>query len=253
MGHKKRLNVSFLTDRGLKREKNEDAILVNQESATFIVADGMGGHEKGEVASNILIEAFDPLSNMDGINEEITISDIESRLNSYIAVATKKMTEFAQKSHIDGIIGTTMVGLKYLPQLNDSWVLFYLGDSRAYHYSDEILKQISIDHSRYEYHQQVSTDSDSKYVTTRKNVVTKAIGNFDPYMLDIKYIKTKKDDILFLCSDGVSDLCTNNELQTLMQKYKGDLDVLSAKIKELVYMRGARDNLSFIIIEIMDE
>ena len=141
-----------------------------------------------------------------------------------------------------------MVGFKYVEQIR-AWVLFHLGDSRAYLFSQGSLQQLTVDHSKHEEMKQ-NHASDEEIEKAGKNVITKAIGNFNAFDLDIQYVVPKLKDILLLCSDGVTDLCTNDELLRLIIQYRKNLDLLCLQIKNLVYTRGAKDNLSVIAIEI---
>jgi len=247
--------VAYLTDVGLKREHNEDAILVDKRSAMFIVADGMGGHEKGEVASQILVESFYAMQhnkftiNLGGDEDTIVPSTgIEDELNYTVETASQKMTAYTEERGIEGTIGSTVVGLKYVPNIR-AWALFHLGDSRAYLFNDNSLLQLTVDHSKYETMRQQNIPED-EVKKTGKNIITKAIGNFKPFELDIQYITTKKNNILLLCSDGVTDLCSTDELLLLIIQYRYNLNILCLQIKNLVYTRGAKDNLSIIAIEI---
>jgi len=241
-------NIASLSDRGLKRDNNEDAIYVNNECGTFMVADGMGGHEKGEVASKIAIESFMPIvfGNLKHLpkNEDDTIVpylQIEDELNECVNTATEKIISYSNNMGINGIMGTTIVGVKYLAYIR-AWILFYLGDSRAYHFKNNSLLQLTTDHSQYE-----------ENGGSKKNIITKAIGNFAPYKLDIKYFAADPGDILLLCSDGVTDFCSNDELLLLIIRYRFNLNLLCEQIRSLVFARGANDNLSIIAIEIIEE
>lgn len=248
-------NVAFLTDTGLKREHNEDSILVNKEAATFIVADGMGGHEKGEVASRMLVETFlashhenVPMSFGDDDDTIVPSLSMDDALNGCIEIASGKMIAYANEKQIESTIGTTVVGAKFLTGIQ-AWAIFHLGDSRAYLFRDNSLLQLTTDHSKHEA-MRAKNMPEEEIQKTGKNVITKAVGNFKPYKLDVQYLNTAPGNILLLCSDGVSDLCTRDELLLLMIQYKSNLDFLCTQIKNLVYTRGARDNLSIIAIEI---
>ncbi len=251
-------NLVFFTDTGLKRAHNEDSILIDKKSSTFIIADGMGGHEKGEIASRIVAECF-IRQNSDKSTEEtenlrdndtlVPDNSTEKELNHNIHVASRKMQEYVAENGIDGTIGSTVVGVKYITNIQ-AWALFHLGDSRAYLFKNNSLLQLTTDHSK---HEELKRKNVSKEEIEKsgKNIITKAVGNFNPFPLEIQYISTLPQDILFLCSDGVSDLCTHEELLLLFIQYKDDLTLLSTQIKQLVYNRGARDNLSVIIVKIL--
>ena len=248
-------HIAYLTDVGLKRDHNEDTILIDKQSNIYLVADGMGGHEKGEVASKIVAETFlkqltHAQSNALQSSESDTVvvtSTLEETLNNSVEIATKKIYTYADEKNITGTIGTTIVGVKYMQDVS-AWAVFHLGDSRAYLFHDNSLRQLSIDHSK---HEELRKEGvlEEEIAKTGKNLITKAVGNFDAYQLDMQYIAVKKKDILFLCSDGVSDLCSNDEILLLIMQYKNDLDLLCQQIKNLVYSRGAKDNFSIIVIE----
>jgi len=247
-------NVSYLTDVGLVRDHNEDAILANEQLHLFIVADGMGGHEKGEIASQIVIQSFleekipTKLHTEDDDATVVPSLGVDVQLNYCVQRATEKIYNYANTKEIEGTIGTTVVGLKYVEQIR-AWVLFHLGDSRAYLYSQGSLLQLTVDHSKYEeMKQRNATDEEIEQAGT--NVITKAIGNFNAFDLDVQYVTPKCKDIFLLCSDGVTDLCTNDELLRLIIQYKSNLNLLCLQIKNLVYTRGAKDNLSVIAVEI---
>jgi len=248
-------NIAYLTDVGLKRKHNEDTILIDKQLNIYLVADGMGGHEKGEIASKIVAETFlnqliSPQIATSQNSESDTVVlpvSLEETLNHSIEIATEKIYTYANEKNIEATMGTTIVGVKYMSNVN-SWAVFHLGDSRAYMFRDNSLTQLSVDHSKHEELRQKGT-SQEEIEKTGKNLITKAVGNFDPYRLDMKYVSLKKKDILLLCSDGVSDLCSNNELLLLIIQYKHDLDLLCMQIKNLVYSRGAKDNFSVIVVE----
>lgn len=247
-------NVSYLTDVGLVRDHNEDAILVNHEAHLFVVADGMGGHEKGEIASQIVVQSFleekIPFK-VQPNNDEATIVPtlgVETQLNYCVKKATEKIYQYTIDKEIEGTMGTTVVGLKYVEEFR-AWVLFHLGDSRAYLYSQGALTQLSRDHSKHE-EMKKNNASEEEIEQAGKNVITKAIGNFNAFDLDIQYVTPKLKDIFLLCSDGVTDLCSNEELLRMVIQYRKNLDLLCIQIKNLVYTRGAKDNLSVIAIEI---
>lgn len=247
-------DVAFLTDVGLVRDHNEDAVLVDDRLDMFIVADGMGGHEKGEVASQMLVDSFmDAYSpqNESGLDDDDTIVPslgIENRLNYCIKIATDKIFQYANDKEIEGTIGTTVVGLKYIEDIR-AWVIFHLGDSRAYLYRQGSLKQITTDHSKYEEMKKKEFTAE-EIEKTGRNMITKAVGNFNTFELDIQFVTPKLKDIFLLFSDGVTDLCTNEELLHLIIQYKNNLELLCMQIKNLVYTRGGKDNLSVIAVEI---
>jgi len=248
------LNIAFITDTGLVRDHNEDSILTDTRTATFIVADGMGGHEKGEIASQIVIDSFvknytKPVPMAIGDDDTVVPSlGVNDKLNYCVKLATEEIYQYAKDKGVEGTIGTTVVGLKYISDIR-AWAVFHLGDSRAYLYDKGSLKQLTRDHSKHE-EMKKNNFSEEEIQKTGKNVITKAIGNFNPFHLEVQYFMPKSKNIFLLCSDGVTDLCRNDELLRLTIQYKNNLNLLCTQIKNLVYTRGAKDNLSVIAVEI---
>jgi protein phosphatase len=145
-----------------------------------------------------------------------------------------------------GQIGATVVGL-YKLEAEEKMALFHLGDSRAYRIRDSKIEQITVDHSKYEKMKQSGRYTEEELSRVSRNSITKAIGNFKEIPLEINYIDIKSNDIYFLCSDGVSDLCSKDELLQIILKEPRDLEKSVNHIKNLVYERGAKDNLSMIV------
>jgi protein phosphatase len=270
--------IAYLTDKGLKRKFNEDAVLVADSCDLFVVADGMGGHDKGEVASRIVVESFkqilcanedSTISYCDDSDEDETVpyfndndedatvtyndifekkSQLENILNRVIETSTNKIKIYAKERVLSGQMGTTVVGLYKLKD-EESMAIFHLGDSRAYRIRDTKIEKLTTDHSKYEQMKQSGKYSKEELSKINRNSITKAIGNFKVMPLEINYIELEKEDIFILCSDGVSDLTHAKELLKMVEQEKNNFGNVVKNIKELVYERGAKDNLSIIIFK----
>jgi protein phosphatase len=270
-------SVAHIIDIGLKKENNEDAILIDDRVGLFVVADGMGGHERGEVASRIVVDSFkEAFSNdedstitysnedafdddetvpymlneeddetvaYDEFNDEIYINNI---LNSVVEHSTKKIVNYVKERRIAGQIGTTVVGLYQIKDV-ERMAVFHLGDSRAYRIRDNSIVKLTVDHSKYEQMKQSGKYTSEQLAKVNRNSITKAIGNFRVMPLEINYFTLKKEDIYIVCSDGVSDLVHASELLEIITKEINNLDKATIRIKNLVYERGAKDNLSMIV------
>ena len=125
--------------------------------------------------------------------------------------------------------------------------LFHLGDSRAYRIRNKKIEKLTTDHSKYEQMKRSGKYSEEQLSKVNRNSITKAIGNFKMMPLEINYVELKKEDIYILCSDGISDLTHAKEMLEIIEKNKSSLENALSKIKNLVYERGAKDNLSIII------
>jgi protein phosphatase len=271
--------TAYLTDVGLKRKINEDALLVAEACNLFVVADGMGGHDKGEVASRMVVESFQQMlcadedstiSYCDENDDDETVpyfeneededstvaynddfekkSQLEATLNRVIEISTNKIKTYAKEKVLSGQIGTTVVGLYKLKD-EEQMALFHLGDSRAYRIRDTKIEKLTTDHSKYEQMKQSGKYSEEELSKINRNSITKAIGNFKVMPLEINSIELKKEDIFILCSDGVSDLTHAEELLEMLKEENGNLENVVSNIRKLVYERGAKDNLSIIVFK----
>jgi protein phosphatase len=237
------MNVAYLCERGLQRVENEDSILVDELESLFIVADGMGGHSKGCIASTTVVDIFRKTTafleeeKLESFDEQGVKKALEKQLNLQVEKVTGLLYAYASKNIIEGTIGSTVVGLYKLP-IFEKWAVFHLGDSRVYHLSNNTLTQLTLDH----------LDS-----TTSNSILSKAIGNFEAIPLELNFFNSEESDLFLLCSDGISDYCSNDELLNLLMKYRYSLALCCQYIKELIYGRGAKDNLSLIVVRIGKE
>ncbi|MCH9740720.1 MAG: protein phosphatase 2C domain-containing protein [Epsilonproteobacteria bacterium] len=272
-------SVASITDAGLKRDENEDAILVAKEYGLFMVSDGMGGHARGEVASQMIVNTFheifapkesdetesydidtvdgdetipyfsDDLDEDETItyeNEEWRRSSLNEKLNRAIEFATHKIKNYANEKLTNGQIGATVVGIDVIED-DKEIAVFHLGDSRAYRIRDKQIEKLTIDHSKYEQMKQSGEYTEEELAKVNRNSITKAVGNFKSIPLEINYFDLRKDDIYLLCSDGVSDLTHAKELLEIILEEQENLEEATLRIKNLVYQRGAKDNLSMIV------
>jgi protein phosphatase len=269
--------VAHVIDIGLRKENNEDALLIDDTIGLFVVADGMGGHERGEVASRIVIDSFkealskdedstitysndesdedetvpymienydeDETIAYDDFNSEVYVNNI---LNSVVERATQKIVTYVKDKKIAGQIGTTVVGM-YQIKDEEKMAVFHLGDSRAYRIRDKNIVKLTTDHSKYEQMKQSGKYTKEQLSKINRNSITKAIGNFRVMSLEINYCRLQKDDIYIVCSDGISDLTHASELLEIILKEQNNLSRATNRIKNLVYERGAKDNLSMIV------
>lgn len=270
--------VAYLTDKGLKKESNEDSLLVKEACGLFVVADGMGGHERGEVASQIVVESFEEnickdedstvvysdeesenetVSYLFDEDEEATIAygdgfnkqeELGKKLNSAVEISTRKIVKYAKDKVLGKQIGTTVVGLCKVKN-EEEMALFHLGDSRAYRVRNKEIEKLTSDHSKYEQMKQSGKYSEDELAKVNRNSITKAIGNFKVMPLEMTYIELEQDDIYILCSDGISDLIHAEEILSIVEQDKNYLENIVLNIKKIVYERGAKDNLSMIIFK----
>lgn len=233
------VQVAGITNRGCVREINEDSIFM--ESSLYIVADGMGGHLAGEVASK---EAIICLKKYLLGKEEENIPDL---LKEAVKQANKQIYEMSiDKEEYKGM-GTTVT----LAMLFDDELFFaHVGDSRLYRYSQEYFEQMTTDHSLVAQMVETGQITEEEANThPSKNIITKAVGTGIIIEPDIGSFKLKKGDIILLCSDGLTNMLTNEQIVDILNKYKDDLDKVVAELLEKANDAGGNDNISIICLQ----
>jgi len=226
--------VDFFSDKGLVREINEDSYLIDKKNNFAIVSDGMGGHEKGDMASSLVIKEFCKSINeflqCDISNDIMFQSMLSKYLNNANEDISNKLLRYSKENNIKDTIGATVAGV-YIDKSNSKIAIYHLGDSRVYRIRDNNIIQMTIDHN-----------NDS----SNKNVLAKAIGNFEVFDLDIKVDDYICGDYYLLCTDGISNFINDEQiLDIITNNTKDYCDI----IKNNIYLSGAKDNFTLVIIE----
>ncbi len=232
--------AAAFTDVGTVRKINEDDYMSNSPQAHWAVADGMGGHDKGDVASQSISVALKVLEQP----AEFThfVDNIE---DSLIAV-NQKLQDLAGDG--DSLIGSTVAGLA----LHQQHALYYwAGDSRIYRLRNKKLSQLSIDHTfTQELVDQGKLSLDEVASHPNKNVITRAVGADYELFVDFEMTAIQADDLFFICSDGIEKEMSDEQVQALLNQHRDDLDVAGQQLMDTVLARNARDNVTFILVAI---
>jgi len=229
------------TDVGLKRKINEDAVLVRTDRGLWAVADGMGGHEAGEVASASVTEALLNLPIVYHLDELVEAS-IEA-----LRGVNHDLIKLARSDHIPRTIGSTVVGLGIR---GGEYRCFWAGDSRAYRISSGAITQVSRDHSLVQDLVEAGMlDPSEVEGHPDSNVITRAVGVSENLRVDTVSGSAEPGDIFILGSDGLTRLVENEEL--LDQVTMNPLDVAADTLLDMVLQRGAPDNVSFVIVRVL--
>lgn len=237
-----RFDVWAQTDVGLKREINQDAILVDHELNLFIVADGMGGHKGGEVASALAVETVqDAIKKRKG---EPKLSARKILAEAYREASTRIHHKSTFESPELMGMGTTMV---LLWEHRGRIYFGNVGDSRAYLFADQRLWQLTEDHSliNEQVRAGVISEEEAPHVVGR-NVITRSVGFERDVMVDVLEREPQPGDLYLLCSDGLSGLVTPDRLLDVVQHSTPE-DAVAKCIKE-AKAAGGDDNISVIII-----
>jgi serine/threonine protein phosphatase PrpC len=236
------------SDRGLLRENNEDSFYVNDKLGVYVLADGMGGHDGGEIASNIVVQTL-------GKNLSISLqhrqeNDIEQIVNKALYEANEEII-LSKKEHVELMhMGTTVVLLVFF---DDIAYYSHLGDSRAYHYSkeeDKLLQLTTDDSLAMEMVKRGEISKDQLRTHSLRNIVTRYLGMSDLALHDIRHCDFGKGDCIILCSDGLTSMIDERDI----------LATLNANIAmgpqyacdSLVYEannNGGHDNITVIVIQ----
>jgi protein phosphatase len=231
------------TDVGLKRDNNQDSILVDKKNSLFIVADGMGGHRGGEVASAMAVETVQEL--IDLLLARKGYVSARDALKSAYREACRRIYNKSRKENPDLMgMGTTMVlAFGY----EDSLYIANVGDSRAYLFKDNNLWQVTEDHSLV--NEQIRAgilDPSSPESMVGRNVITRSVGFEDDVNVDIVERKVESGEVYLLCSDGLSGLVSNEKIADIFRK-TSPKDVTQKCINE-AKRAGGDDNISVIVI-----
>lgn len=231
------------TDKGLRRESNQDSFLINKEMGLFVVADGMGGHSGGEVASLLAVQSVEQvISEFRG--RGLPARDLIQK--AYEEASHRIYDRAARETQLTGM-GTTMV-LGYIQ--GNSLFVGNVGDSRAYLYRRPYLWQITEDHSLVNEQLRaglIREDQVRQFVG--RNVITRSVGYEREVMPDVLERPVQKGDHLILCSDGLSGMVSDE----LMSETLGSRDK-DAAVNELLNRAleaGGEDNVTVLLLSVM--
>ena len=229
-----------ITDVGKAREHNEDSMLDRGEIGLWVVADGMGGHAKGDVASQMIVDAMKKVH--EGVKLESYIDDIEERLLD----ANQRLVAKARESEKKTTIGSTVV---LLLAYENYCVYAWAGDSRLYRLRDKELRQMTTDHSQVEvYVEQGLISREEAAVHPHGNMITRAVGAAEVLYLDMDIQEMKSGDRYLLCSDGLTKHTNDLEFEDMLQS--GTPEVCCQGMINQTLGRGAGDNVTAIIIDV---
>jgi serine/threonine protein phosphatase PrpC len=238
------------TDVGLVRAVNEDSYL--SAPPVFVVADGMGGHQGGDVASRIVVEEFarladegyDPRHGAEAI--AVTLQGCQRRIEEYAA-------EQRAESGADFQAGTTaVVGLLVEDDEGAKWLVANLGDSRIYRYARGSLEQVSVDHSVIqELLDAGSITPDEAGIHPARNVITRALGGREFADADYFLLPLPAVERLLLCSDGVTGMIDDARIAEILGR-EGDAQDAADRLVAAAVEAGGRDNATAVVVDVVE-
>ena len=249
-----RIRYAAKTDVGMKRTHNEDYFSLMEDEQLFIVADGMGGHSSGEVASRMAAETVSEFYTRTKDEDatwpykmDRTLSYIENRLACGIKLANFKIYEAASKDIRFKGMGTTVVTT--LISGNKIYIA-HVGDRRCYRIRAGGIEQLTRDHYLLEDYKDAKPDmtEEEERNFPHKNVITRALGMRDTVQVDIHTHDVGDSDMFLLCSDGLSGMVNDEQLlQTI--KSATDLEQLVADLVDQANRAGGTDNITTLVLE----
>src|SRR5882672_8719375 len=247
-----------LSDVGLQREHNEDSFIVLTDHDLFIVADGMGGHRAGDVASRLatdtIAEFFRTTASEDvtwPFHFDTSLSEVENRLLTGIRIANRQIFERSTKSRECRGMGTTVVGALFSPKKNRMYI-GHVGDSRCYRVRRGELRLMTRDHSLINDYLMAMPDlTEEQKSELPKNVITRALGMQDQVMVDLQADEAVPGDVYLLCSDGLSGMIADDEILDILIS-TGDIGEGCRRLVARANEHGGEDNITAVLVRIDD-
>lgn len=232
------------TDIGKVRKNNEDYIACDESKAIAVLADGMGGLDAGEVASQTAVDEI--LAVLLALNE-ITEDDVFAAM----AAANEKVFRLAQSPRGTSNMGTTLV--VWVKAERGQCFIAHVGDSRAYRLRGSKLIALTSDHSLVQQMVDQGMISESEaLVAPNRNVVTRGIGLAAEVAAEVHSCLYSAGDIFLLCSDGLSDMISDSQIEALLQQHSADLEQAASELINAANDEGGGDNVSVVLIRPQD-
>lgn len=227
------------SDVGRVRKLNEDAIMVDAQLGLWAVADGMGGHAVGDVASKMIVDALEKASN------DARLSDFVDQIENTVITVNNDILDYAARNCNNATMGSTLIALAVRGRVG---VCLWAGDSRLYRLRNNQLTQLSRDHSHVQELIEIGAikpeDAENH---PHGNVITRAVGVEEDGFVDINIFNTQIGDTFLLCSDGLYNTVPNDKIvEFLSQKdaQKSAEDLINASLDG-----GAPDNVSVVVVK----
>ncbi len=251
--------ASGATDVGQTRQVNEDAIKLVDEHKLWILADGMGGHAAGQVASQMSVDEISRFLTQSTLKPDFKLpfdfekqySLDENLLKSALRVANIRIYNRSIKESQYQGMGTTTIAVKQIQE--DHLLIAHVGDSRCYRYRNTIFEQLTMDHSLLNHLiYQMNYSPEEAKAKVGKNVIVRAIGLDEDVEVDLIKTPLEKGDVYLICSDGLSDLLSSKFMVQVIQHYQPTLPYsiheMSNTLIQMANQAGGYDNISVIVL-----
>jgi len=234
-----RIDASALSDVGRSRRFNEDFFGVDNERRLYLVADGMGGHGHGEIASRLVVQS---------VRDAMPAGEAGARqLQGAIERANREVLAAVERDRSLEGMGTTLVAL----QLHgDSAIVAHVGDSRAYRLRDRQLKLLTSDHTWVNEQINAGNISESQALTHPfKSVITRALGGDTNVQVDTTEVELEPGDVYLLCSDGLTGMVPEERIRELLGRREPPDETCRALVQD-ANEAGGRDNITVVLLAV---
>lgn len=245
------INVARLTNIGMLRERNEDAVASELKTGLMIVADGMGGYKGGAEASEMAIlvitsEFAELAQRYQALNQPMPIS---AMLRQAVTKANNAILAVSQQNadHI-GMGATFVAGAFY----DNKLISAHMGDSRLYRLRDNDFEQLTEDHSflQEQLNAGLITQEEAD-VSSEKHLVTRALGADVAFELEVHEFDVLVDDLYLFCSDGLTDCVDDEEIYEILINSQKDIDLAVNRLITLANKHGGKDNISVVLAQVV--
>ncbi len=254
-----RVESGSISDIGRKRKSNEDSYCVDDEQGLYVVADGMGGHAAGEVASEVAVETIEKFIQMTSDSQDATwpygldekLSFNGNRLKTSIRFANRRVLERTrEQAEYEGMATTVVATLIS----DDQADIAHVGDSRLYLIRQGQIQRLTDDHS-WVNEQVLSGVMDTEQARTHplRNVVTRALGGKEELEVDVQTLQLQSMDLLLLCSDGLTSMVDDEQILKIILADGHDKKRALAGLVDAANDSGGEDNTTAILLSLHDD
>ncbi|MEA4987332.1 MAG: Stp1/IreP family PP2C-type Ser/Thr phosphatase [Anaerovorax sp.] len=241
------LRVGFKTDRGRQRSNNEDAFFILPEQRVYIIADGVGGHNSGEIASRFAVQQIAEYVAKNRISQTTEDENLKDYFLKCLRQANEQLYTMAKESHKNAGMATTLA-LVYINHTKA--YIVNVGDSRVYLIRDKLIRQITEDHTYV--NQLLKSGAITKEEAEnhpKRNMITRAIGADEDLLPDFYQFKIYEGDLILMCTDGLYGELTEEEIHTMAQGRRS-MHRLANDYVKAANERGGKDNITVVCIMI---
>jgi PPM family protein phosphatase len=238
------------SDIGRVRQVNEDQSWVSQLNngvTLAIVADGMGGHQAGDVASQKAVDAFRSMLEQSAAKADLSLQEGKMLIRQAISQANEAVFELASRNERYHNMGTTIVAALVK---QDNAIIGHVGDSRAYKITEGVITQITNDHTLVnELVKSGQLSAEEAAHHPRRNVLTRAVGTDSQVDIEVQTVDWSSHDVLLLCSDGLSNMVSEQQMLQTVSMEQLELEAKADHLIQLALHAGGDDNITVVLLQ----